>query len=80
MKGCVYRTWSCIFRCRLTTLFDKVDAIAVASLLLLQAKVSKIAEKSERQIAGVMKVSMGSQNVQKNKPADYQLSAAVIIG
>jgi 16S rRNA G1207 methylase RsmC len=61
-----------------TTLCDKVDAIAVvgmeanarhcASLWLLQAKVSEIAEKSERQIAGVMKISMVSQNVQKNKP------------
>jgi hypothetical protein len=59
-------------------LWDKVDAIAVAgreadarqcaSLSLLQAKVSEIAEKSERQITEVMKVSMGSQNVQKNKP------------
>jgi hypothetical protein len=48
-----------------------------ASLSLLHAKVSEIAEKSERQIAVVMKVSMGSQNVQKNKPTDYQLSAAV---
>jgi hypothetical protein len=56
-------------------LCDKVDAIAVAgreadarhcaSLLLLQAKVSEIAERSERQIAEVMKVSMGLQNVQK---------------
>jgi hypothetical protein len=46
------------------TLCDKVDAIAVAgreadarhcaSLLLLQAKVSKIVKKSERQIARVM--------------------------
>jgi hypothetical protein len=64
-----------------TTLYDKVDAIAVAgreadarhcaSLSLLQATVSEIAEKSERQIAGVMKVSMGSHNVQKNEPADY---------
>jgi hypothetical protein len=69
-----------------TTLCDKVDAIAVAgrvayarhyaSLLLLQAKVSEIAEKSERQMAQVM-ANMGSQNVQKNKPSDYQLSAAV---
>jgi hypothetical protein len=51
-----------------TTLFDKVYAIAdagreadarhCASLSLLQAKVSEIAEKSERQIAGVMKVVM----------------------
>jgi 16S rRNA G1207 methylase RsmC len=59
-----------------TTLCDKFDAIAVASrdadarhcasLSLLQAKVPQIAEKSERQIAGVMKVSMGSHNVQKN--------------
>jgi hypothetical protein len=47
-----------------------------ASLLLLQAKVAEIAEKSERQMARVM-VNMGSQNVQKNKPTDYQLSAAV---
>jgi hypothetical protein len=57
-------------------LCDKVDAIAVAGreadaphcagLLLLQTKVSDIAERSERQIAGVMKVSMGLQNVQKN--------------
>jgi hypothetical protein len=70
-----------------TTLCDKVDAIAVAgreadalhcaSLSLLHAKVSEIAEKSERQIAGVMKVSMGSQNVQWIKPADYQLSTTV---
>jgi hypothetical protein len=44
---------------------------------LLQPKVSEIAEKSERQIAGVMMASMRSQNFQKNKPADYQLSAAV---
>jgi hypothetical protein len=36
-----------------------------------------MAEKSERQIAGVMKARMGSQNVQKKKPADYQLSAAI---
>jgi hypothetical protein len=58
-----------------TMLCDKVDAIAVAgreadarhcaSLLRLQAKVSEIAERSERQIAGVMKVSMRLQNVQK---------------
>jgi hypothetical protein len=41
---------------------------SLSSLSLLQAKVSEIAEKSERQITGVMKVSMGSQNVQKNKP------------
>jgi 16S rRNA G1207 methylase RsmC len=70
-----------------TTLCDKVDAIAVAgreadachcaSLSLLQTKVSETAEKSERQIAGVMKVSMGSQNVQKHKPPDYHLSAVV---
>jgi hypothetical protein len=70
-----------------TTLCDKIDAIAVASreadarhcasLSLLQAKVSEIAEKSERQMARVMKASMGTQNVQKNKPADYQLSAEV---
>jgi hypothetical protein len=70
----------------LTTLCDKVDAIAVAgreaddrhcaSLSLLQAKVSEIAEKSERQMAQVM-ANMGSQNVQENKPTDYQLSAAV---
>jgi hypothetical protein len=70
-----------------TALCDKVDAIAVAgrevdarycaSLSLLQAKVSEIAENSERQIAGVVKVRMGSHNVQKYKPADYQLSAAV---
>jgi hypothetical protein len=61
-----------------TTLCDKVDAIAVAgreadarhcaSLSLLQAKVSEIAEKRERQITEVMKVSTGSLNVQKNKP------------
>jgi hypothetical protein len=71
----------------LTTLCDKVDAIAVAgrkadarhcaSLSLLQSKVSEIAEKSERHMARVMvTVSMGSQSTQKNKP-DYQLSAAV---
>jgi hypothetical protein len=42
-----------------------------------KAKFSEIAEKSERQIAGVMEVSMRSQNVQKKKPADYQLSEAV---
>jgi hypothetical protein len=70
-----------------TTLCDKVDAIAVASgeadarhcasLSLLQAKVSEIAEKSERHIAEVMKVSMGSQNTQRNKPAVNQMSAAV---
>jgi hypothetical protein len=51
-----------------TTVCDKVDAIAVAgreadaricaSLSLLLAKVSEIAEKGERQITGVMKVSM----------------------
>jgi hypothetical protein len=40
-------------------------------------KAKLIAEKSERHIAGIMKVSMGSQNVQKNKLADYQLSAVV---
>jgi hypothetical protein len=59
----------------LTTHCDKVDAIAVAGreadarhcaiLLLLQAKVSEIAEKSERQIARVMVSMLGSQNVQK---------------
>jgi hypothetical protein len=58
-----------------TTICDKVDAISVAcrkadarhcaSVSLLQAKVSEIAEKSERQIAGVMKISMELQNVQK---------------
>jgi hypothetical protein len=67
-----------------TTLCDKVDAIAVASreadalhcasLSLLEAKVSEIAEKSERQIAGVMH---RIAECPKNKPADYQLSAAV---
>jgi hypothetical protein len=55
----------------LTMLCDKVDAIAVAGrvadarhfaiLSLLEAQISEIAEKSERQIARVM-VSMGSQN------------------
>jgi hypothetical protein len=47
-----------------------------ASLSLLQAKVAEIAENSERQMARVM-VNMGSQIVQKDKPSDYQLSAAV---
>jgi hypothetical protein len=59
-----------------TTLCDKLDAIAVAgreadarhcaNLSLLHSKVSEIAERSERKIAGVMKVSMGSQNVQQS--------------
>jgi hypothetical protein len=50
-----------------TTLCDKVNAIAVAgreadarhcaNLSLLQAKFSEIAEKSERQLAGVMEVT-----------------------
>jgi hypothetical protein len=70
----------------LKTLCDKVDAIAIAgreadarhfaSFSLLQAKISEIAERSERQIALVM-VSLGSQNVGNNKPTVYQLSPAV---
>jgi hypothetical protein len=71
----------------LTTLCDKVDAIAVAgreaddrhcaSLSLLQTKVAEITEKSERLMARVM-VNMRSQIDQKDKPTDYhQLSAAV---
>jgi hypothetical protein len=40
-------------------------------------KAKLIAEKSERHIAGIMKVGMGSQNFQKNKLADYQLIATV---
>jgi hypothetical protein len=68
----------------LTTLCDMVDANAVAgreadarycaSLSLLQAKVSEIAEKSERQIAQVM-VSMGSQlsAAVSNRTANYNM-------
>jgi hypothetical protein len=63
----------------LTTLCDKIGAIADAGkeadarLSLLQAKVSKIAEKSEPQIARAM-VSIRSQNVQKNKITNNQFT------